>query len=166
MSMRAQLAHEIPGRVRVRLPDYRGNAELFAKLEDTLLESRLFHSVRANPVTASIVLEFDGSRENMLEALRTHLPFELDLSPAARTGRTPPLAQAPIDPLRLVSGRNINAMFLAGTLFAAVGLIQVFRGRFMLPALSAFWYASNAFRLSRAGQGDRAAANAAAAASG
>jgi hypothetical protein len=166
MIIRAQIAHETPGRVRVRLPDLRGDAEAFARLEDTLLESQLFQGVRANPVTASLVLEFSGPREQVLEALRARLPFELEFSAAPAASRVPSRADSQVDPVRLVSGKDINAMFLAGTLFGAVGLVQAFRGRIMLPALSAFWCASNAFRLARAEKGDEAAVNEASATSG
>jgi hypothetical protein len=166
MTIRAQIAHELPGRVRVRLPDYRGDAAMFAQLEDALLESQLFHGVRGNPVTASLVLEFSGPKEQVLEALRAHMPVELDISTPPAPGRAPPSARIPTDPVRLVSGKDINAMFLAGTLFGAVGLVQAVRGRIMLPALSAFWCASNAFRLARAPQGDQAAADVSSAASG
>jgi hypothetical protein len=165
MTIRAQIAHELPGRVRVRLPDYRGDAAVFAQLEGALRESQLFHGVRGNPVTASLVLEFSGPKEQVLEALRAHMPVELDMSTPA-SGHASFLARIPTDPVRLVSGKDINVMFLIGTLFGAVGLVQALRGRIMLPALSAFWYASDAFRLARAPQGDQAAADASSAASG
>lgn len=165
MTIRAQIAHELPGRVRVRLPDYRGDAAVFAKLEDALLESQLFDGVRGNPVTASLVLEFSGPREQVLDALRAHMSVELDISTRA-SSRAPLSARIPTDPVRLVSGKDINAMFLAGTLFGAVGLFQTLRGRIMLPALSAFWIASNAFQLARAPQGDQAAAKVSAASRG
>jgi hypothetical protein len=165
MSVRAQIAHELPGRVRVRLPDYRGDAAAFAELVGALRASQLFDGVRGNPVTASLVLEFSGPKEQVLEALRAHMPVELDVSTRA-SPRAPRSARTPSDPVRLVSGKDINAMFLAGTFFGAVGLVQALRGRIMLPALSAFWYAANAFRVARASQEDQAAANASSAASG
>lgn len=155
MTIRAQIAHSMPGRLRIRLPELRGNAEVFAQLEDLLLESRLVHGVRVNPVTASVTLEFDGQQEALLEALRTRLPFALDLSPAPGPAHIRPSASFQPDPVRLVSGRDINAMFLAGTLFIGVGLVQALRGRIMLPALSAFWYANDAFRRARTQKGEQ-----------
>lgn len=166
MTIRAQIAHEMAGRVRVRLPDCRGNTELFAQLEDVLLESQLFQSVRVNPLTASLVLEFDGPREHVLEALRARLPFELELLPGPTAARPPSGSPLLNDPVRLVSGRDINPMFLVGTLFGAVGLVQLFRGKIMLPALSAFWYAGDAFRISRTPKADQAGSNEASAPSG
>jgi hypothetical protein len=48
--------------------------------------------------------------------------------------------------LNLVSGRDINVMFMLGALMVAVGIVQIYRGRILVPAISAFWYAVNAFR--------------------
>jgi hypothetical protein len=152
MTVRVQIAHAMPGRVRVRLPQCRGDAELFAVLERQLHESRLFHDVKGNPATGSLVLQYSGTLEDVLELLKKELPFELQLEP----GQAPPKAnlEAVLDPLRLVSGRDVNPMFVAGTLFAAIGLVQALRGQIMLPALSAFWYASSAFRLGRMDVGE------------
>jgi len=166
MTIRAQIAHETAGRVRVRLPDLRGNAELLAQLESQLMETRLFRSVRVNPVTTSVVLEFDGSRASVLDALRERLPVELELSPASTAGRAPPASRFQNDPVRLVTGRDVNAMFLAGVLFGTVGIVQALRGKIMLPAMSAFWCAGSAFRLARTRKGDQAAAVEATATSG
>jgi hypothetical protein len=52
-------------------------------------------------------------------------------------------------PFRLVSGRELNPMQMAGVLFGALGVAQALRGKIAVPALSAFWYAVNAFRLGR-----------------
>jgi len=143
MTIRAQIVHQTTGRVRVQLPDARGNTELFAQLSEQLVESKLFERVRVNPVTGSVVLEFTGEPEEVLAKLAARLPFKLELSPAPPA----PTLKAADNPLRLVSGRDVNPMFVAGTLFGAVGLVQTLRGQIMLPALSAFWYAVNAFRL-------------------
>jgi hypothetical protein len=166
MTIHARIAHDMPGRIRLRVMELRGNAGLAAHLEDMLLGTRLFRNVRVNPVTASLVLEFGGPREQVLEALRARLPFELELGPAPAAGQPLSGAGHRNDPVRLVSGRDVNAMFLVGTLFGAVGLVQVFRGRIMLPAMSAFWYASNAFRLAVSKKGDQAAVKEAPAPSG
>jgi hypothetical protein len=152
MTVRVQIAHAMPGRVRVRLPQCRGDEELFAVLERQLHGSRLFHDVKGNPATGSLVLQYSGTLEDVIELLKKELPFELQLE----QGQAPPKAnlEAVLDPLRLVSGRDVNPMFVAGTLFAAIGLVQALRGQIMLPALSAFWYASSAFRLGRMDAGD------------
>jgi hypothetical protein len=147
MSIRAHVVHAMPGRVRVRLPEHRGDTDLFARIEQQLAESELFDSVEANVLTGSLLLEFTGPLEELLEKLAGELPVEFELMPEAPTPALPPADI--LDPLRLVSGRNMNPMMVAGTLFGAIGVVQAVRGRFLMPALTAFWYATNAFRLAR-----------------
>lgn len=153
MKLRAEVAHAMPGRLRMRVPGHRGNAELFAQLEQKLAQSQLLERVQVNPVTGSVLLEFEGPHEELLDKLARQLPFEFEVAgPAAPPARRPPSAAGLLDPLRLVSGRDIDEMFMTGALFGAVGLVQVLRGQILIPALPAFWYATNAFRLAREAQ--------------
>jgi hypothetical protein len=39
-------------------------------------------------------------------------------------------------------------MFMAGTALTVVGLVQTFRGKIIVPSITAFWYALEAFRTS------------------
>jgi hypothetical protein len=149
MKVRAQVAHQTPGRLRLHLPGHRGDRELFAQLAGQLEQSGLFKSVRANPVTGSVVLEYEAAPEELLAKVATELPFELELTaPPATAAQAASLGLAG-NPLWLVSGREVSPMLMAGTLFSAVGVRQVLRGHIMVPALSAFWYAFNAFRMVR-----------------
>ncbi|TFW27938.1 hypothetical protein [Massilia horti] len=144
MTIHAHVAHTVPGRVRLRLPEHRGDEELFGRLEQELLESGQFGAVSANPATASLVLEFTGTLKQALAVLADRFQMEVKPPPAA-----PPAARAsaPFDPLRLVTGRDIDPMLVAGVAFGAIGVVQAFRGAILVPAMSAFWYAFNAFRL-------------------
>lgn len=153
MKLRAEIAHAMPGRLRMRVPEQRGNAELFAQLEQHLAQSQLLERVQINPVTGSVLLEFEGPHEALLDKLAGQLPFEFDVTvPASPSARRPPSTAGLLDPLRLVSGRDIDQMFITGALFGAVGLVQALRGQILIPALPAFWYATNAFRLARQAQ--------------
>jgi hypothetical protein len=147
MTLRAQVAHFTEGRVRIQLPEQRGDRELFDYIVQLIEQSGLVRSARANPVTGSIVLEFDGRPEDLLAKLQALVPIAIVPPQAARQLRSP-LAGATA-PFKLVSGRDINPMVMAGTLFGAVGVVQTLRGRLLLPALSAFWIAANAFRIAR-----------------
>jgi hypothetical protein len=156
MKLRVQVAHQIPGRVRLLLPEHRGDSQLFARLAQELDQTRLFKNVRVNPVTGSVVLEYDGAADDLLARLAAQLPYELELTTPPPPG---PALAAVANPLRLVSGRDVNPMVMAGTLFSALGMHQAMRGKIMVPALSAFWYAVNAFRMAREGAPRRDAAS-------
>jgi hypothetical protein len=148
MKLRAQVAHQTPGRVRLLLPEHRRDSQLFARLAQELDQTRLFRNIRVNPVTGSVVLEYDGASDVLLARLAAQLPYELELTALPPPG---PALAAVANPLRLVSGRDVNPMVMAGTLFSAVGVHQTMRGKIMVPALAAFWCAINAFRMAREG---------------
>jgi hypothetical protein len=148
MKLRAQIAHQTKGRIRVLFPDHRGDRAFFEQVVQLIADSDLVQAARANPLTGSLVLEFSGSPEDLLAKFKKLVPIEIvPAPPPPRVG--PSSLAAANDPLKLVSGRDINPMLMAGTLFGAVGMVQAWRGHLMIPALSAFWYAANAFRMAR-----------------
>jgi hypothetical protein len=146
MSLRVQVAHVTKGRARIQFPEQRGDLAFFGHMVQLIEQSGLVRSVRANPVTGSIVLEFDGRPEDLLAKLKALVAVEIAPPQAYRQSRSPRAATAPFT---LVSGRDINPMLMAGTLFGAVGVVQTLRGHLLLPALSAFWIAASAFRMAR-----------------
>jgi hypothetical protein len=147
MSIRVQIAHQTAGRIRVQLPEHRGERELFDHISHLIAESGLVRTVRANPVTGSIVLEFSGAPNALLAGLAKSLPIEIVATAPANHTRS--ALSATHSPFRLVSGRQINPMLMVGTLFGAVGVVQTLRGQVLVPALSAFWYAAKAFGRAR-----------------
>jgi hypothetical protein len=147
MRPKASIAHQTPRRVRLQLREHRGDAALFARIEDALRATRQFRDVRTNARTGSVTLDLDAPLADSLGRAGSALPFDIEMPERrAAPARVDGIA---LDPLRLVSGRALNPMFMAGTLFVAVGVVQAARGRLLVPALSAFWYATSAFRLSR-----------------
>jgi hypothetical protein len=147
MNIQARIAHQTKGRVRLQLAQRRGDKEFFDRLSAQFADNGRVHKVRANPVTGSIVLEFTGALDDVLAGFAASLPIDLDRTPASTAASGRALLKQPDRPFRLVSGHNINPMAMAGTVFGAVGLLQTLRGKVMVPALSAFWIAANAFRL-------------------
>jgi len=78
-----------------------------------------------------------------LESMR-----ELGLNPVLKQDIDQAVRNSGIRPFRLVSGREINPMFMVGSALAIVGLVQTFRGKIVVPSVTAFWYALEAFRAS------------------
>lgn len=146
MATSAVLVHRIPGRIRLRVESMRGDADYFATLSEGFSGLDVVQNVKANPSTASIVIEFSDSLENLVRKIRQHgLVIEnQQMEHSERPRRAP--RNADMAPLNLVSGRDINVMFMLGALMVAVGIVQIYRGRILVPAISAFWYAVNAFR--------------------
>lgn len=149
MRIHATVAHQIPGRIRVLIPSHRGDAAFFDQLSEHFNRIEGVRRARGNPIAATFVVEYDGSLDDLLTRSGARDMLELGPSPgpsATRFGLPSPVRAGPVN---LVSGRDLNPMFMAGTGFGAMGLLQTMRGQVLVPAATAFWYAVSAFRQSR-----------------
>lgn len=134
MNAPAYIAHHTPGRVRIEIPARRGDNAFFAALSKQLAQSEQVLDARVNAAAASLVLQYAGQLDDVLDEFRQ---TALGLPEAAPQRRAAPASWA-IDP-----------MLLAGVTFGLVGILQTLRGEIMLPAMSAFWYAAGALRLAQ-----------------
>lgn len=143
----AHIVHSLPGRMRVRIPALRNDAVFFDRLSNALGEMDGMEFVRTNSATGSVVMRFHAETGAVLARLH-----QLGLEAEERDMRNAHAARSRGghggEPIRLVSGRDIDPMFMAGAALALVGAVQVWRGRIVVPAITAFWYASEAFRAS------------------
>jgi hypothetical protein len=153
MSVHGQIAHQTSGRVRIDLPAKRGDASYFSTLSQQIAGLDEVLAVRTNPITASLIVEYDGPFDALL---RRFDDMAIDiLSQPAKTGLNDggasheAFASDSALPYRIVSGRQVHPMLLVGLAFGALGLVQMARGQVLVPALSAFWYAARAFRLAK-----------------
>lgn len=151
MTVRAAIVHRLPGRIRLRLQEKRGDADFFSMLSADFSGLDGVQHVKTNASTGSIVIEFSGTQEALVERLREHdvVVEALENGHAAHGGMPKAID---MHPLLLVSGRNINAMFMIGTLLVVAGIVQTLRGKIVAPALPTFWAALEAFRRSRHGR--------------
>lgn len=141
----ARIVHQMPGRLRLSMRERRGDAAYFGRLAQQLAGLDGVHRVRSNPPAASIVVEFEGALEALMEGLRASGLLAFD----AAVKRAPMLDVGSTAATQLVSGRELNPMFMAGLGFALFGLLQSLRGRVEVPAMTAFWYAASTFQQAR-----------------
>lgn len=139
----AVVVHQIPGRVRMRIAARRGDAGYFSKLNDELRSIEGVRAVSTNHATSSVVLQHEGELRDLVARIRER---NLDFSVKTDTAKIP--TYTGIRPVRIVSGRNINPMFMLGSTMIAMGVVQVLRGRIAVPAIASLWYAREAFRSS------------------
>jgi hypothetical protein len=149
MSIQARVAHETVGRARLQLASRRGDKDFFERLSQQLSRVGQVQKVRANPETGSVVLEFSGTLDDVIASSDGAEPIELERSSFKISAPQQPPVAARDKTFRIVSGHDINPMLMAAVLFGAVGVVQTLRGKVMIPALTAFWYAANAFRQAR-----------------
>jgi hypothetical protein len=56
------IAHQVPGRVRMKIPSAKGNTELLQQISKTFAVIPGIERVTANPLTGSVVLHYDIDR--------------------------------------------------------------------------------------------------------
>lgn len=145
MATNAMIAHRIPGRIRLIIHAKRGDSDYFADLSESLSRFPNVQSTRANPTTGSIALNFIGSLEDILQ--RAEQEDLLSIVDGVATGSDSPApARSSASPINLVSGRDINRMFMIGSVLMIIAGYQALRGQVFPPALSVFWFAMDAFR--------------------
>jgi len=153
MIAKASVAHRMPGRIRLSIPARRGDDAFFAGLAAQLSGQPNVVRVRPNGRAGSLLIEHTGDAEPILAwAAQEQL---LELVHSGAPDEAAGLLSDPGPAVRLVSGRNIDPMFMAGVAFLGMGLVQVVRGQVMVPAATALWYAISVFpqwqRLAAAG---------------
>lgn len=77
-----QIAHQVPGRIRMKVPSAKGNAEQLEGYREVLSQIPGIEKVEVNPDTGSIVLRYDPDRQDHFEAgFRSHLHEHHDHPP-------------------------------------------------------------------------------------
>jgi hypothetical protein len=152
MAVHALIVHQIPGRIRMRIPEKRGDDDYFSRLFERLSGVDAVRNVKVNPATASVVIEFGHGLTELIENIRQHEgDLEIQQLPSEKPSAFSP-AILEMDPPNIVSGRAINPMFMTASLLAVIGIVQTLRGQILVPSVSMFWYALETFRQSGKGQ--------------
>ena len=63
-----QIAHQVPGRIRMKIPSAKGNPEQLEDYRETLSLIPGIESVEVNPETGSIILKYDPDRHDHFHA--------------------------------------------------------------------------------------------------
>jgi cation transport ATPase len=64
MKVKLQIAHQVPGRIRMKIPSAKGNPELLEEIQKTFSVIPGIEEVRVNPETGSVVLKYDTDRHD------------------------------------------------------------------------------------------------------
>src|ERR1700758_2229747 len=62
--MNLKIEHQVPGRVRMKIPAGKGNPELLKQVSETFAIIPGIEEVKVNPVTGSVVLYYDTDRHD------------------------------------------------------------------------------------------------------
>jgi hypothetical protein len=62
--LKLNIAHQVPGRVRLKIPSAKGNAELLRQISETFGVIPGIEQIIVNPTTGSVVLHYDADRHD------------------------------------------------------------------------------------------------------
>jgi Heavy metal associated domain 2 len=72
MKAKLQIAHQIPGRIRMKIPSAKGQPELLAEIQRSFSAIPGIEEVVINPLTGSVVLKYDAERHDDVHPRFTH----------------------------------------------------------------------------------------------
>jgi hypothetical protein len=116
----ARLSHRLPGRVRLKIEERRGDERYFGDAIRRLGESPAVTAVTAKPATGSILIHHRGAFEPVAQLAATAGLFAIEGEPSE--------TDAPVHPLSVVASG-----------FSVLGMYQLGRGRIAGNAVEALW---------------------------
>ncbi|WJR81437.1 HMA2 domain-containing protein [Bradyrhizobium sp. NP1] len=70
--MKLQIAHQVPGRIRMKVPSVKANPELAEQIKQTFAVIPGIEEVIVNPVTGSVVLHYDTDQHHAFHGQLQH----------------------------------------------------------------------------------------------
>ncbi len=135
----AHIEHQLPGRVRLRVPSKRGEVPFFEKVVRELSKHPAVHELTATPLTGSIMLHYSEPLHAITAAAADQSLFE--------TGRAEPAAKRG-EPNK--AGQVSKASLLtngAATALSGLSLFQAAQGNVLGSAVENFWHSFGAHRI-------------------
>jgi cation transport ATPase len=72
MKVKLQIAHQVPGRIRMKIPSAKGNPELLEEIQKTFSAIPGIEQVVVNPDTGSVILRYDTDQHDDFHAGFSH----------------------------------------------------------------------------------------------
>ncbi len=154
----AYVVHELPERLRIRLPEHRNESGFFSALAEQIRQLEGVETVRTDALTASILIEHRTTEDALRASLSAEVGLELSSQPnRARYSLAPVTAafSAINKRLRNASDGSTDLQAILFVVVVAIAIRQIIRGQIMVPAVSLLWYAFElAVRSRHKSQGD------------
>jgi hypothetical protein len=159
-SGRVELLHATPGRIRLRLPEMKGDPAKAREVEQQVAGLKLARRIEANPVTGSILVTYDpDDSASLAELSRRFLP---ELDSAARIcppdpgddveAVTPSAVQAVLSNLRAINANvrtttgGLDLRILVPAIMVLMGIKTLVTDGERKPAwYNYFWFAFGTF---------------------
>src|SRR5271166_3750461 len=72
MKVKLQIAHQVPGRIRMKIPSAKGDPVLLEEIQKTFSAIPGIEQVVVNPQTGSVILRYDTDRHHDFHAGFSH----------------------------------------------------------------------------------------------
>jgi hypothetical protein len=134
----AYVEHQLPGRVRLRVPSRRGEVPFFENVVQELSKHPAIRELSASPLTGSITLRYFEPLQSITAAAADQRLFE--------TRRLEPQSNAsePKRAPRLSEGSGLTNGIATG--LSGLGLLQMTQGNILGSAAESLWHAFGAQR--------------------
>jgi hypothetical protein len=137
MATAATLAHATRGRIRLLVAALRKDVEGMSALVDRLADTPAVARVRGRPATGSVVLDFDGEPDRIIEALSGSGVVTLTIPEPGEAVSFRDAARSGVAMADAEIRKQTNGMFDAGSALAAAFVVaagaQLVRGRLFGP---------------------------------
>ena len=139
------VAHELPERMRIRIPEYRKDDAALARLSQQLEQEEGIASVSRDALTASLLIRHRLDGEELKAVLTDNLGIDLQPAPVSKVRHSLAPVNAAIETvnqgLRRTSSGSTDLQALIFIFLVAAAVRQLLRGQVMVPAVSLLWYA-------------------------
>lgn len=152
----ARVAHVTSGRLRVKIPDRRGDEPFFRTVEDRLAGWDSVERVETNPLTGSVLVHFpdlgalfsENAVKNDLFSVNYDdlVPADEEHAPAITEWAAHRVGDAD-RAVRRWSGGTADIRTLTFLFLVTAGTVQILRRNISAPAATLFWYAGAMLRL-------------------
>ncbi|MFO8003117.1 HMA2 domain-containing protein [Thioalkalivibrio sp.] len=151
MNDKAYLVHKAPGRLRLRLPEMRGQIPFFRDVVTRISSLEDIEAVRANPDTGGVlILHRRDAQQAVLDRVASvvNLTEEEYVPPSTFSRAVTGLGK--LD--EVIARETRGGSSLSSVIFlvlVGMALAQIGRGQVMAPAASLLWYALDLTRVKR-----------------
>ncbi len=154
------IAHQSPGRLRIKFPAQKGDEGFFGNLGRMLLSGPGVQKVEANPLTGSVLLLHESNSDSIIEFAREKEMFrvaraEKEESPGTVFHESLTSSFAELNErVKSAMGGQIDLWGTTSLFLIAAGIYQVVRGNFTaIPWYTALYYGSNILLKSKGKEG-------------
>lgn len=140
----AHLAHELPGRTRLKIPSERGNTNYFDRVCHELAECPGIVRIEINSRTGSLLILHTELITRIAGFACDHQLFVLQDNSASHHTPLNQAAKKFVELDTAISRFSLGGLDLRSLVFVIllmVSALQIFRGQILAPASTLLWYA-------------------------